>query len=136
KKDFESTRTFLKSYSKLYAQTPAARLGYLLDSKFYGRKDYIKELDAMLAKLTLKDVNDAIRKYWNSENMFVTIVTDKSEAEELAASLKQNTPSPMSYSNVVKEGLPKQVLAEDEEVAKFKLNIKSVDIINSSDTFK
>ncbi len=47
--DFAATRTFLKSYTKLYAQTPAARLGYLLDSSFYQRKDYLAELDTLLA---------------------------------------------------------------------------------------
>jgi zinc protease len=49
---FEATRSFLKSYMKLYVQTPAAQLGYMMDSKFYGRKDYINEMDALLTKLT------------------------------------------------------------------------------------
>ena len=68
--------------------------------------------------------------------MFVTIVTDRSEVEELAKSLKENTPSPMSYSNIVKAGLPKDVLAEDDVVATYKLNVKSVTIVDSKDTFK
>ncbi|MGE5682990.1 MAG: M16 family metallopeptidase [Bacillota bacterium] len=136
KEDFEATRTFLRSYIKLYIQTPSNQLGYLLDSKFYGRKDYIKEMDELLSKLTLDDVNNAIKKYWTVENMFVTIVTDKSEAPELARSLKENLSSPMTYSNIVKAGLPKEVLTEDEEVANFKLNVKNVTIINSADTFQ
>jgi zinc protease len=136
KEDFEATRTFLRSYIKLYPSNSVEQLGYLMDSKFYGRADYIKELDEQLAKLTLEDVNNAIKKYWQTENMCVTIVTDKSEAGELAKSLKENTPSPMSYSNVLKEGLPKEVLTEDEEVANYKLNVKEVTIVNSKDTFK
>lgn len=136
KEDFEATRTFLRSYIKLYPSNSVEQLGYLMDSKFYGRKDFIKEADAMLAKLTLKDVNKAIKKYWQTDNMFVTIITDKSEAEELAKSLKENTPSPMSYSNIVKAGLPKEVLAEDDEVANYKLNIKEVKLVDSKETFK
>ena len=136
KEDFEATRTFLRSYIKLYPSNSVEQLGYLMDSKFYGRKDFIKEADAMLAKLTVKDVNKVIKKYWQTDNMFVTIVTDKSEAEELAKSLKENAPSPMSYSNIVKAGLPKEVLAEDDEVANYKLNIKEVKLVNSQDTFK
>lgn len=136
KEDFEATRTFLRSYIKLYAQTPEDQLGYLMDSKFYGRKDYLKEMDALLAKLTVDDVNKAIRKYWQVDNMFITIVTDQSEAEPLAESLRNNLPSPMSYSNLVKSGLPEDILKEDDAVANYKLNVKSVKIVNSADTFQ
>ena len=136
KNDFEATKEFLRSYIKLYVQSPSSRLGYLMDSKYYGRTDYIDELDKLLAKLTLDDVNKAVKKYWQINNMKITIVTDKSEAEELAKSLKENTYSPMSYSNLVKAGLPKEVLAEDEEVANFKLNVKNVTIIKTEETFK
>lgn len=135
KEDFDATRTFLRSYIKLYVQTPNEQLGYLMDSKFYGRKNYINELDKLLAKMTVKDVNNALKKYWRTNNMFVTIVTDKSEADELAKSLKENTPSPMSYSNIVKAGLPKTVLDEDDAVAVYKLNVKNVTIVDSKDTF-
>jgi zinc protease len=136
KEDFEATRTFLRSYIKLYVATPNEQLGYLMDSKFYGRTDYIKEMDKLLAKLTVADVNKAVKKYWRTNNMYVTIVTDRSEADELAKSLKENTPSPMSYSNAVKAGLPKEVLEEDDAVAAYKLNVKSVTIVDSKDTFK
>jgi len=133
---FEETRTFLLSYTKLYAQTPAAQLGWLMDSKFFGRQNYLTELDQLLKDATLEDVNNAIRKHWQTKNMFVTIVTDAGEAEPLAKSLKENLTSPMSYSNLVKSGLPKEVLSEDDEVAKYKLNVKSVKIVKSEDTFK
>lgn len=136
KEDFEATRTFLRSYIKLYAQSPGAQLGWLMDSKFYGRKNYLKELDGLLAKVTLDEVNKALRTSWQTENMYVTIVTDASEAEPLAKSLKENSDSPMSYSNLVKSGLPKEVLDEDEAVAKYKLNVKSVKIVKSADTFQ
>ena len=136
KEDFEATRTFLSSYIKLYVQTPNEQLGYLLDSKFYGRKDFITEVGKELAKLTVKDVNAAVKKYWRTSDMFVTIVTDKSEAEELSKSLLENTVSPMSYSNAVKAGLPAEVLAEDDAVASYRLNVKEVKIIDSKDTFK
>jgi zinc protease len=136
KEDFEATRRFLRSYNKLYIQTPEKQLGFLMDSRFYGRTDYIKEIDALLAKLTLADVNNAIRKYWQTQNMFVTIVTDDSEAPTIKKALEEKAVTPMSYSNLVKEGLPKAVLQEDDEIAKFPLNVKSVKIIDSKDTFK
>lgn len=135
-KEFEDTRRFLRSYHKLYIQTPEKQLGFLMDSRFYGRKDYINEMDALLAKLTVNDVNRAIKKYWQVKNMFVTIVTDDSEAPALSKALMDNTPSPMSYSNLVKEGLPKEVLAEDDQVANYRLNIKDVRIVDTRETFK
>ncbi len=134
--DFEATRDFLLSYTKLYAQTPASRLGYLMDSQFYGREDYLLELDALLAALTLEDVNEAIRKYWQTENMFVTIITDVSEAQPLAESLLNNLSSPMSYSDVVREGLSEALQEEDALVAEFPLNITSVRVVDSKDTLQ
>lgn len=134
--DFELTRTFLRSYIKLYTQTPEKQLGFLLDSKFYGRKDYIKEMDVLLAKLSVADVNAAIRKYWQTQDMYVSIITDISEVEELGKSLEQNLPSPMSYSNSLKEVLGKEILAEDEQVSKYPLNIKFVTMFNTKDTFR
>ncbi|MEI6815265.1 MAG: insulinase family protein [Bacteroidota bacterium] len=134
--DFELTRTFLRSYIKLYTQTPEKQLGFLLDSKFYGRNDYISEMDGLLSKLTLDDVNKAIKKYWQTKDMYFTIVTDESEADALAESLKSNTPSPMSYSNTLKEVLSKEILAEDEIVSKYPLNVKFVTVTQSKDSFK
>ena len=136
KEDFELTRTFLRSYCKLYAQTPQKQLGFLMDSKFYGRKNYLTELDALLEKVTLDDVNNAMKRFWQTKNMCVTIVTDKTEAEPLANSLKENTPSSMSYQNTLKSALPPDVFEEDKLVENYPLNIKRVTIIKSVDTFK
>ena len=136
KEDFEATKTFLRSYTKLYAQSPAQQLGWLMDSRFYGRTDYLAELDSLLENTTLKQVNVALRKYWQTDSMFITIVTDKGEAQPLADSLINNTASPMSYSDLVKSGLSAEILAEDDEVAAYQLNIKKVTIVPSADTFQ
>ena len=133
---FESTREFLRSYVKLYIQSPEDQLGFLLDSKFYGRKDYISELDVDLKMLTVQDVNRVIKKYLQIDNMFVAIVTDESEVKPLSKSLENNNISPMYYSLQVKSGLSPEILNEDEEVEKFPLNIKSLKIIDSSETLK
>ena len=133
---FQATRTFLQSYVKLYVQTPSDRLGYLMDSRVYGRKDYINDLGARLAALTREDVNRAIKKYWSPERMFVTIVTNTSEVEPLAKSLRENQPSPMSYSKVVKSGLAAEVREKDAVVEKLSLKVTSVNIVNSKDTFR
>jgi zinc protease len=133
---FEETRQFLQSYIKLYVQRQSERLGYLLDSKFYSRKDFIAEAGEILSNLSLEDVNIAIRKYFQAENMYIVIVTDESEAESLAQSLLNNAYSPMSYSNIVLKSLPKSILEEDEIIANYKLNVKSVRIVNNNEFFK
>jgi zinc protease len=134
--DFQATRTFLRSYMKLYIQSTERQLGYLMDSKFYGRKDYIDEIGARLDALTLLDVKAAVQKYWQTQNFYVTIVTDNSEALPLKKSLELNVPSPMSYSNELKSSLSKDILKEDMRIENFPLNVKSVTIVNSADTFK
>ena len=134
--EFELTKSFLRSYKNLYIKDPSQQLGYLMDSKFYGIEDYISELDDRLEDVTLEDVNEAVRKYLQTDNMKIAIITSPDEAEVLAESLKSNQPSPMSYSNIVKEGLGSEIFAEDKKVEVFPLKIKSVKIIKSEDTFK
>lgn len=135
KEDFEATRDFLKSYSKLYVETPSKKLGYLMDSKFYGRTDWINELDALLAKVTVEQVNAAMRKYWQVKNMAVVIITDDSEATPLAESLRTNKTSPMSYSDGLKSSLPESIFKEDSVVAAYPVQIRDVKIISSSEPF-
>lgn len=135
KEDFESTRDFLKSYSKLYIETPTRKLGYLMDSRFYNRTDWITELDGLLSKLTVESVNNAMKKYWQTKNMEIVIITDESEVTPLAESLRNNTPSPMSYSNSLKSSLPETILNEDNVVASYPLVIKNVRIVDSKETF-
>jgi zinc protease len=134
--NFEKTRDFLRSYMKLYVQSPERQLGFLMDSHFYGRKDYIMEMENLLAKLTLADVNNAIKKYWQTKNMDILIITDKSEAEPLAKNLKDNAPSPMSYSNTLKSALSDDILEEDKTVENYPMPVKSVKVVNSDDTFR
>ncbi len=134
--DFDLTKTFLRSYIKLYAQTPEKQLGYLMDSHFYGRKDWLAEADGLLAKTTVAEVNASMKKYWQTKNMFVSIVTDKTEAVPLARSLRDNSPSPMSYSNVLRGVLSQDILTEDKAVENYPLNVTKVTIVESKDTFK
>lgn len=134
--DFNSTREFLRSYIKLYIQTTEKQLGYLMDSKFYGRKDYIKEMCELFESVTLDEVNETIKKFWQTQNFYVTVVTDASEAEPLKRSLESNAPSPMSYSDVLKGSMTESILKEDKLVENHPLNVRSVKIIKSADTFR
>lgn len=135
KEEFELTRQFLRSYMKLYVQTPERRLGFLLDSRFHGMQDYIAAMDEALANLTLEQVNQAAKKYLQTQHMYVTMVVDAQEAAPLKQSLLSNKPSPMSYSKAVRESLTEPILKHDAKIQNYKLNVKEVRILTPEETF-
>jgi zinc protease len=67
--------------------------------------------------------------------MEIVIITDESEAENLAESLRKDKPSPMSYSNTLKASLPDDIFKEDNSVSTYPLNIREVRMVNSAETF-
>ncbi|NIM18874.1 MAG: insulinase family protein [Candidatus Latescibacteria bacterium] len=116
--DFEATKKFLINYSKLWAQNQSRRLGYLLDSKFYGTDDFLKTLPEKLQDVTLEQVNAAIKRHLNCQNLRVAVVTKG--AEEFLQDLISNKRSPIVYQA---EGIPEDVLAEDKKIGVFELSI-------------
>lgn len=133
--DFQETRNFLLSYTKLYVESMSKNLGFLLDSRFYGRKDWLRELNDLLLGLTVVDVNNAMKQNWQSKNLNIVIVTDKSEVDGLKAGLEQNAPAPMNYSAVLKPSLPNEIFEEDKIVEKFSMPVVDVKVIDSESTF-
>ena len=78
--DFETTRSFLLNYSKLWVQTLSRRLGYAIDGEFYGRRDLVAELADRLPKLTVEEVNAAVRKHLKTDGIKVAIVAKDAAA--------------------------------------------------------
>jgi zinc protease len=111
---FEQTRSFLMTYSKLWAQSLDQRLGYLQDSRFYGISDYLAEVQKRLPQLTRDQVNEAIRKHLRSSNLEVVLITQ--DAEGALKTLLAGTPTPIHYDN---PGTPAAVLAEDKIIERF-----------------
>ena len=132
---FEETRTFLMSYTKLYIETTSKKLGFLMDSKFYGRTDWITDLSRQFSKLTLQEVNQAMKSYWALGQMNIVMVTDKSEVEGLKKGLESGSISPMVYSPALKSSLPETIYAEDREVSVFPMPVLEVRVTDSADTF-
>jgi zinc protease len=130
KEDFELTRTLLINYSKLWAQSPSDRLGYLMDSRFYGMPFYIDEIEARLKKLTLDEVNAAIKKYLDPEDWDAVVVT--SNARELAEALRSDAPSPKTYNSPP----PGQVLTEDKTIQTLPVKPTKVEIVPVAQVFQ
>jgi zinc protease len=116
--EFETTRSFLLNYSRLWTQTASRRLGYELDGGFYGRKSLVDEVQERLPKLTLEQVNAAIRKHLMPGKVHVAVVADEGGAEAFAKALLANAPSPITYATETKP----EVLAEDREIAVYPLD--------------
>jgi zinc protease len=133
--DFNLTRDFIRGYSKQYIRNQTLRLGYLMDSYAYGREDFIMEMDVLLAKLTREDVNNAIKKYLQFDNMKVAIITDTSEAEKLAKSIKNKTVSPIIYKAGVFSGMSKELLEEDKKIMNFDYKVGKTKVTNSKKLF-
>ena len=117
--DFESTREFLLNYSKLYVQTASRRLGYLMDSRFYATGYFIDEIQQRLPQLTVDDVNAAVRRHLQFDDLAIAIVT--SGAESLRDRLLANDPSPATYNMDVTD----EIMTEDEAIMHYELAINS-----------
>ncbi len=129
--DFEATRTYLLNYSKLWVQTLSRRLGYAIDGEFYGRRDLVTELAERLPKLTVEQVNAAVRKHLKTDGMRVAIVAR--DANGLRELLTSGKPSPIVYDT---QGTAEDVLTEDKEIAVFPLKDVSVRIVPVEQMFE
>ena len=117
--DFQLTRSFLSKYSLHFAETTQQRLGYRLDDRFYAidGDGHLARFGEMMQSLTREEVNAAIARYLQVENLDIAIVTG--EAEKLKAAMIADAPSPITYPTPK----PPEVLEEDEEIEVFPLNV-------------
>jgi zinc protease len=119
---FESTREFLSKYVNVLTSTQDAQLGYALDSRYYKIKDYPTYMREQLARLTLEDVNRAIKQYLKPDTMRIAIITKDGAA--LRDAILSNKPSPITY-NAPK---PKEITDEDKTIESYKIVVKPADI--------
>jgi zinc protease len=115
--EFEATRDYLMKNAYLMTATQDQRLGYALDSWWYGIPEYTDYVRGLYAKLTRDDVNRAIKQYLSAKDLDFVIVTK--DAEGLRDQLVKDEPSTVKYD------APKPELAEEDKViGSYKLNIK------------
>jgi len=121
KEQFEFTKRFLKGYVLHFAESPADRLGYAIDDRYFGCKDHLATFRKLMDEITLEECNAAIKKYMKLDDAVIAIVTK--DAKGIAAALASGEPSPIQYG----EGITKspEVLAEDGEIASYPLKISA-----------
>jgi zinc protease len=120
--EFEGAREFLSKYVNVLTRTKRAELGYAIDSVYYGMNPYNEHLKAQLAKLTLEDVNLAIKRYIRTDRLVIAAVTRN--GEELKKQLASDEPSPMVYNSPK----AKEITEEDKLVEKWGLKLRAEDI--------
>lgn len=121
--EFKLTRAFLKNFVLHYAPTTMERLGYAIDDKFYAIKgSHLENFRKSMSEVTLKDVNAAIKKYWQYNNIQIAIITK--DAQSLKDALVNDSPSPITYKTTKSQ----HILDEDKEISTFPLNIKAADV--------
>jgi len=116
--EFDRTKLFLSTYVNLLTKTKQAELGYAIDSQYYGIADFNSYIKSGLAKLTLADVNAAVKRHLQTANLKMAIITPN--AEEFKKRLLANEASPMTYNSAK----PQDLLDEDKIVEKWNLNLK------------
>jgi zinc protease len=130
---FEAQRTFLKKYSYQFATTTAERLGYAIDDRFYSIADgHLARFRKMMDQLTLAEVNAAIKKHLQVDNLVIAMVTG--DAQAMKKALVSDVPSPISYGEI---GKPAEVLEADKQIGRYPLRIapENVRIVPVSEMF-
>lgn len=127
---FEATRSFLTKNAPLLVSSNDRRLGYTLDSKFYGSDPFVERLRDELAQMTVDDVNQAIRRHLQSEDMEIVLVSKN--GQELKQKLLEGAPSPMTYNSEK----PKEITDEDKVIETYPLKLDEVRVISVENFFR
>ncbi len=115
--EFDSTREYLSKNVFLMTATQSAQAGYRLDSDYFGTVEFTQFMRSGLSKLTLADVNAAIRRHLQTENMALVFVTK--DADALKAALLSAEPARITYD----AEKPPELLAEDALIGALPLGI-------------
>jgi zinc protease len=116
--EFETTRDYLMKNVFVMTATQDQQLGYALDSKWYGIPEYASFMRDRLAKLSLADVNAAIRKHLSGRDLQVVAITK--DARGLAEELENDVAPAIQYE----APKPQEVQDEDKAIAAVKLGIR------------
>jgi zinc protease len=117
REEFEATRDYLMKSVYVMTARQDEQLGYALDSKWYGIGDFTPYMRDALSKLTLDDVNRAIKRHLSADRLSIVIVTK--DAAALKQALVSDAFSPITYDGEK----PAALLEQDKVVGALKLNL-------------
>lgn len=119
--EFELTRSFLSKYNLHFAPTTSTRLGYAVDDEFYGidAPGHLKRFRQVMSELTREEVNAAIKKHLQTDDMVIAMVTGS--AEKIRGQMTSGEPTPKEYPQPKSD----KILAEDKIIAAYPLDISA-----------
>jgi zinc protease len=126
---FEASRGYLMKNVYVTTANANQQIGYALDSDWYGIGEYTSTMRERLAKLTVADVNAAVRKHVRPSDFKVIMITR--DADDLKRKLESNMPSVMQYE----ADKPQSLLDEDKVIGALKLDISKVEITPIDEVF-
>ncbi len=121
---FALTRSFLRNYHLHFAETTQDRLGYAVDDRFYGigGEGHLAQFGEMLESITREEVNAALERHLQLENIKFAIVTG--DAEGLREVMVNDTATPKTYASEK----PAEIVAEDKEIEVVPFNLDADDV--------
>jgi zinc protease len=114
---FESTRSYLMKNVYVMTARQDQQLGYALDSRWYSIPEFTQYMRDALQKLTVDQVNAAVKKHLTAKDLTVVYITK--DAAGLKQALVSDAFSPIQYDGEK----PKALLDEDKIVGALKLSI-------------
>jgi zinc protease len=120
--DFDATREYLMKNVFVLTSNQNQQVGYALDSAFYGTPEFTKYMRDALQKLTVADVNRAVKKHLQAKNMFVVMIAD--DAAGLKEALVTDRFSPIKYD----ADKPAALLEEDKVIGARNLGLDAADV--------
>jgi zinc protease len=124
KAQVDDSKQFLRNYIGTWGSTIGRRLGYAVDDAFYGiaKPGFLQSLRGALDKVTPEQVNAAIKKHLQDDNMYVVVIT--ADAAAFKQKLLSGAPTAITYAGERSAAL----LEEDKLIAAFPIRMKDADI--------
>ncbi|KFE59827.1 M16 family metallopeptidase [Hyalangium minutum] len=128
REQFELIRGFLMSYTRLWEQTDQRRLGYAIDSLFYGTPNFLEQYRKALGDMTPESVHEAVRRRLRPDALSFAFVTQ--DAPALVNALKAPTAAPLSYASAK----PPELLEVDKAIIQQPLPLKpeTIEVFSAS----
>jgi zinc protease len=117
KADFDETRDYLMKNVYVMTSRQDQQLGYALDSRWYGIGEFTDYMRERLQKVTVADVNAAVKRHLSARDLSVVIVAK--DAAGLKQALVADAFSPIKYDGEK----PLSLLDEDKIIGGLKLSI-------------
>ena len=128
-----------------YAESVSRQLGYRLDDMFYGMRDqgYLEQMLPRIDAVTPEQVNTAIKKYLQAQNLDYVIVTSEANGEKLAGDIANDTnvQSKTAEEYHIAQPVPpdkQKMLDQDKQWAEYPLTIPraNIRVVKAADMFE